>query len=112
MAANERWNPFLRNEGTLLLFVLIVTLFNYCSSQFDRSPFSACPKSSVPEIFDESIPRNGTSAGTYREQDEVQSLQECIITCCEQSDCHIILYVTKDDGSTCYHVSLLIFLFF
>ena len=106
MAANERWNLTLQNQGILLLLLFICTLFNYCSSQIDVSPFSSCPKSAVPEVFDESIPRNGTSAGAYREQNDVQSLQDCIITCCEQSDCHIILYVTKEDGSSCYHVSI------
>lgn len=94
MAANERLNVVLE------LCVILILLLQTCSSQLGSN---VCPKS-YHKIFNDVIPRNGTGAGTYTKQKD-DGINDCIYSCCQKSDCNIIVYITKQDGAACYHVT-------
>ncbi|KAK3919328.1 Dyslexia-associated protein KIAA0319-like protein [Frankliniella fusca] len=101
MAANER----LRRCGKIELFLVSVLLLKTALAQLDSQ---ACPKS-YPEIFDEAIPRNGTKAGIYTEQQHPKgnsiSVGDCIYACCQKTDCNIIVYIVKPEEAKCFHVT-------
>lgn len=106
MAANERWQPTVHHA---LLFVVI--LFHMFENGAPEISGEICPQL-YPDTFDECIPKDGQTAGTYKEYQEqdgaIPTIEECILACCKQSDCNIIMYAinkTKPEEATCYHVS-------
>ncbi|KAJ1521882.1 hypothetical protein ONE63_002221 [Megalurothrips usitatus] len=101
MAANERWQSFF-NTQVILLAVMLLPNFLGCYSYY----MPQCPQL-YSKVFYDAIPRNGTSAGYFQEQGEEEgsSIKNCITACCLQSDCNIILYVTKEKSATCYLVN-------
>lgn len=102
MAANERWEPAIQSVFSLI--VILLNIFEYGAHGISRE---VCPQL-YPDSFDECIPKGGNTAGVYKEHvnddGSTPPYEDCIIACCKQSDCNIIMYVTKMEEATCYHV--------
>ncbi|XP_034230369.1 dyslexia-associated protein KIAA0319-like protein [Thrips palmi] len=104
MAANERWQPTV--QSVFLLVVLFLNFFEDHAHEINRD---VCPQL-YPDTFDECIPKDGKAAGVYKEyyneDGSTPSIEDCVVACCKQSDCNIIMYVTKkEEEPTCYHVA-------
>lgn len=96
MAANERWHLSFSYQSICFL-LLVLNVFENVFSWQDWRTF--CPEY-YPKIFDGMIPKDGSKAGNYTKHEDLRRM-ECIEKCCEQYDCHVVLYVTE----TCYHVT-------